>query len=216
MVEERRRKRDVVYLEVRRAFDSVSHHIVMDKLMKYWLKFLTQNWLNCQAEQVVTNNKRCSWRPVTGGLPQRSILEPRITSSLMTCTTEYTHGKFHNNTKLEEMADTPDGHATIQADVDRLEKWTNQNLMKFKGKCQVLHLRKNNPKHQNLGQPLGKQLCIKGPRARKANSLLDSTKQSTASRLRRGPFPSTQHWRDPICSDVSNSLVPSIGQAWTY
>lgn len=47
------------------------------------------------------------------------------------------------------MVDAPDRHATIQADVDRLEKWTKQNLMKFKGKCQVLHLRRNNPKHQN-------------------------------------------------------------------
>lgn len=110
----------------------------------------------------MTNKKRCSWRPVTGGLPQKTILEPRITYSLTIYTTEYTHGKFDNNTKLEGMADTPDGHATIQADVDRLKKQTNENLMKFNRKCQVLHPRRNNPKHQNLGQPLGKQFRIKG------------------------------------------------------
>ncbi|GAB0202995.1 mitochondrial enolase superfamily member 1 [Grus japonensis] len=32
---------------------------------------------------------------------------------------------------------------------DRLETWVDKNEMKFnKGKCRVLHLGKNNPKHQ--------------------------------------------------------------------
>jgi len=47
------------------------------------------------------------------------------------------------------VADTPKGCVAIKKDLDRLEKQGNWNLEKFsKQKCKVLHLGKNNPKHQ--------------------------------------------------------------------
>jgi len=42
--------------------------------------------------------------------------------------------------------DTLEGKATLQEDLDRLEKQANKNLMEFsKDKCKVLHLGKHNP-----------------------------------------------------------------------
>lgn len=39
----------------------------------------------------------------------------------------------------------PDGCVAICRGLTRLEKWANENLVKFNnGKCQVLHLRRNN------------------------------------------------------------------------
>ncbi|KAJ7401638.1 hypothetical protein BTVI_93756 [Pitangus sulphuratus] len=55
---------------------------------------------------------------------------------------------FPDDTKLG-VANTPECCAALQKDVDSLEKWAEQNLLKFnKSKCRVLHLEKNNSMHQ--------------------------------------------------------------------
>lgn len=46
------------------------------------------------------------------------------------------------------MIDKPEGYAAFQRDLDRLEKWSQKDLMKFsKGKCKVLPLRRNNSRN---------------------------------------------------------------------
>ena len=39
--------------------------------------------------------------------------------------------KFADDTKLGRVANMADGHAAIQRDLDRLEKWAGRDLMKF-------------------------------------------------------------------------------------
>ena len=69
---------------------------------------------------------------------------------------EWAVSKLADDTKLAEVVDTPEGCVAIQRDFDRLENWVGRKLMKYnEGKCRVLHLGKNNPRHQyKLGNAL--------------------------------------------------------------
>ncbi|PKU27391.1 rna-directed dna polymerase from mobile element jockey-like [Limosa lapponica baueri] len=64
-------------------------------------------------------------------------------------------------TKLGGVADTAEGCAAIQRDLNRLEKWTDRNLMQFNKKFEVLHL--GTAPVRAGGHPTGKQLCRKEP-----------------------------------------------------
>ncbi|KAK4819160.1 hypothetical protein QYF61_025975 [Mycteria americana] len=124
-----------------------------------------ENWLNGWAQGVVTSGMKSSWRPVTSGVPQGSILgliQFNIFINDLGDAAECTPSKFAGDAKLRGVADTPERRAAIQRDLDKPEKWAKRNLMKFnKDKCKVLE-QLQAPVCAG-GHPAGKQLGREGP-----------------------------------------------------
>jgi len=147
---------DVVYFDSSKAFDAVSHNILIDQRMKYRLGKWAWRWAedrwNCQAGRAVTNIPKTSWRPVTSGVPQGWILSPVLLNIFIDGLggeTECTLSRFADDTVLGGVSDAPDSCVVTQRDLVRLEKWADRNLMKFsKENCTVLHLRRCNLMHQ--------------------------------------------------------------------
>lgn len=129
----------------------------------------TENWLNCQAQRIVTNSTKPSGRSTLFVYSRVLILGLIVFNIFINDVhdrTEYTLSKFPGDKVLEGVADTTDGWVAIQRDFSRLEKWADKNLRKFmRRECKVLNLGRNDSVewYRQGGHLAGKQLGREGP-----------------------------------------------------
>ena len=134
---------DTVYLDFRKAFDSVPHKRLIKKLEKYgitgnllkWLK----NFLNERKQRVVINGKSSKWSDVLSRIPQGSILCLLLFIIYINDLVGSVCKLFADDCKLYRNIESEADMMELQEDIERLCKWSRDWLLGFDiKKCKVI------------------------------------------------------------------------------
>ena len=128
----------VVFLDLAKPFDTVSHEILLNKLELYGIRGLTLNWFKSylsDRDQVCVVHGYISEPPIIScGVPQGSILEPPLfliyINYLPECLTYATAHMFADDTTItnshKSMARL---HREINHDLNNLQNWLLANQL---------------------------------------------------------------------------------------
>ena len=129
---------DALYLDFKKAFDSVPHYRLIKKLESYGVKGNTLKWitdfLHDRSQFVNVNNSVSARIPVTRGVPQGSVLGPTLfiyfindLPDKVDCTMKV----FADDTKIYSQIHSIESRDLLQSNLDEMLKWTDEWLLRF-------------------------------------------------------------------------------------
>ena len=164
---DKKNKVDIIYLDISRAFDMVSHSKLLYKLRNIDINGNILSWLKSfltgRKQRVRINNELSDWCDVTSGVPQGTIIGPvafliyindiskNVKSNCKLYADDCVLYRCVNNSKDAEM---------LQHDHDRVVIWSSKWSMEFNvTKCKVMHLTKKRNVIFNSYFMNGTKLC---------------------------------------------------------
>ena len=157
-----RSQTDLIILDFSKAFDTVPHNRLLQKLKRYGIntKMLTwiANFLKHRKQRVVVGGEHSAWTDVISGVPQGTVLGPllflvyindlpqNISSEVRLVADDCAmYREIHNNFDQDQLQD----------DLDKLAQWQDEWQMQFNiKKCFVMritHIRKPKLYEYKLG-----------------------------------------------------------------
>ena len=142
---------DVIYFDFAKAFDTVSHDLILNKLKSQYsidgtlLKFFTE-YLRNRKQRVILDNVISESVDVLSGVPQGSILGPLLFVLFINDIYENINkdsniALFADDTKIWRDINSELDCETLQNDINTLSIWSRNNKMSFHpDKCKALSI----------------------------------------------------------------------------
>ena len=121
----------VVFLDLKKAFDTVSHKILLNKLKTIGLDEKSilwfQSYLGNRTQKTVINNNISSEMCITYGVPQGSILGPTLFTIYINDLANLIKGNinFYADDTILYSSDP----VLLKSDLERTHEWCNKNLL---------------------------------------------------------------------------------------
>lgn len=124
---------DIAFLDFSKAFDSVSHSLLVHKLHHAGIKGPLLQWfasyLHDRKQRVVIDGKSSEWLSVSSGVPQGSILGPAlfvlfINDMPNVISNSSTLALFADDAKCLRIIKSVSDCVELQADIDNLTMWS--------------------------------------------------------------------------------------------
>jgi len=142
---------DILYLDFRKAFDTVPHCRLFTKLEAYGICGKLLDWIKTyltnRHQKVVLNGASSEWSRVYSGVPQGSVLGPLLFNIYVNDIPSIVDSQtlmFADDTKIFRKIQSKSDFLQFQQDINNLFSWSAKWQLKFNvSKCFIFHLGPN-------------------------------------------------------------------------
>ena len=144
---------DALYLDFKKAFDSVPHQRLLSKLASYGVAGKLWNWiaafLQDRQQRVVIRGCSSPWAAVSSGVPQGSVLGPALFILYINDLPSVVDSSikiFADDTKIYGKVSHNAAHDELQKDLNAVTAWSDKWQLPFnEKKYKSLHIASRNP-----------------------------------------------------------------------